>query len=53
MILRYYRVYDHTDREILADGIDNLALAHETLMLLMRSYPDNELELETYTYNGS
>jgi len=43
-----YRVYDSTDNETLADGIDDYSFALETLHLLQLQYPQNHLDLEEY-----
>jgi len=51
MLLTYYRITDTTTNTILADKIDNYAFAQETLELYRRDYPDDLLELDSYTYN--
>jgi hypothetical protein len=51
MILTYYRVFDVTTHEILADRIDNYAFASETLEMWKRDYPHSVLSLEKYTVN--
>ena len=43
-----YRIYDRTDDEILANELDK-DQAQETLDLLYQIYPNNELEIESYT----
>ena len=48
-MLDQYRIYDHTDKETLADSIDTYAFAEETLHLLKLLYPHNHLEIEKYT----
>lgn len=48
-MLTLYRIYDHTDKEILADHIQTYEQAHETLQLYKLQYPSNELEIESYT----
>jgi len=48
-MITLYRIYDHTDRETLADGITDDSQAYETLQLYQLQYPDHELEIETYT----
>jgi len=44
-----YRIYDQTDKEILANSLDDLNQAYEILDLLKSQYPNNELEIEEYT----
>lgn len=44
-----YRIYDHTDQETLADSLDNIDQANETLYLLQLQYPYHDLEIEKYT----
>lgn len=48
-MIKIYRIYDVTDQETLADGIDQKDQAYETLHLLQLQYPDNRLEIEEYT----
>ena len=48
-MITLYRIYDATDNEILADGISDYAQAQETIELYRLQYPQNELEVETYT----
>ena len=43
-----YRVYDATDREILANSLD-LSQAYTVLDLLQKQYPNNQLTVEEYT----
>ena len=47
-MLDQYRIYDHTDKETLADSIDDYAFAEETLYLLQLQHPHHELEIEKY-----
>ena len=51
MIITLYRIYDHTQKETLANGIDNYEFALQTLELYTLEFPGNELELETYAKN--
>ena len=51
MLITLYRIYDHTQKETLANGIDNYEFAQQTLELYKLEFPGNELELETYTKN--
>lgn len=44
-----YRIYDHTDKEILANSLDDLNQTYQVLDLLQQQYPNNELEIEEYT----
>ena len=44
-----YRLYDHTDRNTLANAIPTLKQAQEVKTLLEREYPNNHIEIETYT----
>jgi hypothetical protein len=44
-----YRIYDETDGEMLANGLDDLHQAYITLDLLQQSYPNNTLTVEAYT----
>jgi len=44
-----YRIYDKTDKEILANSLDDLNQAYEILDLLQQQYPHNKLEIESYT----
>ena len=48
-MITVYRIYDHTDQRILADGIGDYEQAYTALGFLKLDYPDNEIELETYT----
>ena len=54
-MITVYRIYDHTDSEILADGITDEQQAYETLELLRLEHPYNTLEIEScvkYTVQG-
>ena len=44
-----YRIYDHTDRETLANKLSDLTQAQITLELLRKQYPTHQLEIEKYT----
>lgn len=44
-----YRLYDHTDRNTLANAIPTLDQAQAVLRLLQLEYPNNTIEIETYT----
>lgn len=46
-----YRIYDHTDKNILANGLDQ-EQAHQVLHFLKLEYPHNELEIESYTQSA-
>jgi|SaaInlV_125m_DNA_1040241.scaffolds.fasta_scaffold228362_2 hypothetical protein len=45
----YYRIYDHTDQNILASGIPTLEQANEVLHFLKLDTPANTIEIESYT----
>jgi hypothetical protein len=47
-MIDYYRIWDETDNEILADKMLTYDQAHETLELLKLQYPHNTLHIETY-----
>ena len=49
MPLTLYRVYDPTDQNTLANAIPTREQAWEIIELLRLEYPNNELDLETYT----
>ena len=51
-MVTYYRIYDRTDNETLADKIGDRAQAQEVLELLKLSYPNNLLELESYSVSS-
>ena len=51
-MVTYYRIYDHTDCETLADKIGDAQQAQETLVLLQLQYPTNRLEIETYSVSS-
>lgn len=44
-----YRIFDHTDNETLANSLDDLHQAYAVLELLQKQYPNNSLEVESYT----
>lgn len=44
-----YRIYDATDDETLANGLDDLNQAYMILDLLQKQYPNNKLSIESYT----
>jgi hypothetical protein len=44
-----YRLYDHTDRNTLANAIPTVDQANSVLRLLQLEYPNNTIEIETYT----
>ena len=50
MILTYYRIIDIATHEVVADRMDNIALARETLELWRRDYPHSFFEIENYTH---
>ena len=45
-----YRIYDHTDKNTLANAIPTQEQAHEVLHFLKLEYPHNELEIESYRH---
>lgn len=47
-MLKRYRIYDHTDREIVANSLETQEQAYEVLELLKLNYPAHELEIESY-----
>lgn len=49
MPLTLYRVYDRTDQNTLANSIPTREQAWEIIELLRLEFPNNELELESYT----
>jgi len=51
MVITYYRIYDATQDTIRANRIPEYEMALQTLELLARDYPQNTLELESYTEN--
>ena len=51
-MVTYYRIYDVTDNEILADKLNDLRQAYEVLELLRLQYPNNELTVEDYRYTS-
>ena len=51
-MVTYYRIYDHTDQETLADKILDAVQAQETLMLLQLEYPHNDLTIESYSVSS-
>jgi hypothetical protein len=44
-----YRIYDQTDQHILASEIPTLEKAQELLGILLKDFPTNELEIESYS----
>ena len=48
MRLVHYRIYDETDRHILASGIPTQEQAQEVLHFLQLEYPGNTLVIENY-----
>ena len=44
-----YRIYDHTELNMLANAIPTYEQAYTVLEHLKLDYPNNELEIETYT----
>ena len=46
-----YRIYDHTQKETVANGIDSYEFALQTLELYRLELPGHELELEPYVHN--
>lgn len=51
-MVTYYRIYDRTDNETLADKIADAVQAQEVFTLLKLQYPKNELEIETYSVSS-
>ena len=51
MLITLYRIYDHTQKQTLANGIEDYEFALQTLELYALELPGHELELETYTKN--
>ena len=51
-MVTYYRIYDRTDCETLADKISDAVQAQEVFTLLKLQYPENELEIETYSVSS-
>ena len=51
-MVTYYRIYDETDDEILADKLNDLRQAYEVLELLRLQYPNNELTIEDYQHTS-
>lgn len=47
-MIELYRIYDFTERHILASGIPTEEQAREVLHFLKLEYPHNELEIESY-----
>ncbi len=47
-MITMYRIYDHTSRNTLANGIPSLEQAQEVLHFLKLSDPANEIEIEEY-----
>ncbi len=45
----WYRIYDQTDKNILANKIPSLEAAERLQKLLQLELPDNLLEIEAYT----
>jgi len=44
-----YRIYDQTDQHILASEIPTLEKAQELISILLKDFPTNELEIESYS----
>lgn len=51
-MVTYYRIYDCTDNETLADKLNDLRQAYEVLELLRLQYPNNELTVEDYSVSS-
>ena len=51
-MVTYYRIYDRTDNETLADKIADAVQAQEVYTLLKLQYPKNELEIESYSVSS-
>ena len=51
-MVTYYRIYDSTDNETLADKISDEVQAQEVFTLLKLQYPENALEIETYSVSS-
>ena len=51
-VVTYYRIYDRTDNETLADKIADAVQAQEVFTLLKLQYPKNELEIESYSVSS-
>mgnify|MGYP000576379835 CR=1 len=49
MTTTLYRLYDHTDLNTLATAVPSLEQAQEVLRVLEREYPNNHIEIESYT----
>ena len=50
-MITMYRIYDHTSRNTLANGIPSLEQAQEVLHFLKLDEPANEIEIEEYKLN--
>jgi hypothetical protein len=48
-MITLYRIYDHTDKNTLANAIPNYEDAYTVLGYLKLDLPTNELEIESYT----
>lgn len=48
-MITLYRIYDHTDKNTLANGISDYEQAYVILGFLELEFPKNTLEIETYT----
>ncbi len=48
-MITLYRIYDHTDKNTLANAIPTLEQAVEIVYFLKLNDPNNELEIESYT----
>ena len=44
-----YRIYDQTDQHTLASEIPTLEKAQELREILLKDFPTNELEIESYS----
>ncbi len=48
-MITLYRIYDHTDKNTLANAIPEYDHAYTILSFLKLDLPTNELEIESYT----
>ena len=47
-MITLYRIYDHTDKNILANALTQ-EQAHQVLHFLKLEYPSHEIEIESYS----
>ena len=48
-MITLYRIYDHTDKNTLANALSEYDDAYTILSFLKLDLPNNELEIESYT----